>query len=686
LARVKPGKSGGKTGNKQSITRHPLFPATVALWFGALFGVGSLAIRPSLIEGLIVSAGIDAIIPAAAPPMGVITRILIALALAALGGTLGAWLARRISRPKPVAVQRRRGAARADEITRAPGSRRAKLAADEGRPRREYLDPAPLPGGATILDVSQFDLEGFEADEPTRLEPVEAHHDNWSIAPAQADFPMPAADPVQAPASAQVFQPIASAPGTADRDEDAPPPLQAFVRDDIPEAAAPLPAEPAASDAPPPFSRPANLAANDALEVPHDHTEQAAAIGNDPAPFGNPSGNGPFAGPTVRPADDQPAADAPGHVTHEAEAPAGIAAPPASEQAESLREPFADPASPGMTQTAHAQEFPSPAPAAAHPEPLARLDGESEDRFEPLPPKPRPGSIFEQKPAASLFTQPLTTPVSHFGYSSPITHDPEPVFGESPADQEQAPAEPEAKAADPVAAERIAGARLDDLSHVELLERLALSMRGKRSAAAASEAPQAGLSPEPAETAEPVESGATPSHEEPSASAPPPVPVIPAALRPIGLDEDDDADLLPAFVPPRHIGQAKASEASTPAPFAAPTPTPETLPEDRQAPAAPENAETDDLDAGYSSLLSLSRPAAGQQRFIRIEEPEPLSADVEPVVIFPGKEPGASERPFSRPSDPASGSAGERPAIDPEETERALRTALANIQRMSGAA
>jgi hypothetical protein len=212
---------------------------------------------------------------------------------------------------------------------------------------------------------------------------------------------------------------------------------------------------------------------------------------------------------------------------------------------------------------------------------------------------------------------------------------------------------------------------------------------GKRSAAAVSEAPQAGLSPAPAETAEPAEPvdyAAATNFEIPSASTPPPVPVIPAALRPIGLDEDDDVDLLPAFVPPRHIGQAKTGEASTPAPFGAPSPTPEAQPEDRQAPAATENAETDDLDAGYSSLLSLSRPAAGHQRFIRIEEPEPLSADVEPVVVFPGKEPGASERPFSRPSDPASRPDGERPAIDPEETDRALRTALANIQRMSGGA
>jgi len=195
LAKVKTGKSGGK----QSLTRHPLFPATVALWFGALFGVGSLAIRPSLIEGLIVSSGIDLIIPAAAPPMGVTTRILIALALAALGGTLGAWLARRLSQPKSVAVPRKRGAPSAgakgaprSQSAQAGGARRSRLAlSEEGRPRREYVDHAPLPGQANILDVSQFDLDGFEAEEPDRIEAIGASE---AIEAIHEDLPPPIAE------------------------------------------------------------------------------------------------------------------------------------------------------------------------------------------------------------------------------------------------------------------------------------------------------------------------------------------------------------------------------------------------------------------------------------------------------------------------------------------------------------
>src|SRR5690348_7996627 len=41
-----------KARGKLPISRHPLFPATVALWFGALFGLGSLAIRPSALDSL----------------------------------------------------------------------------------------------------------------------------------------------------------------------------------------------------------------------------------------------------------------------------------------------------------------------------------------------------------------------------------------------------------------------------------------------------------------------------------------------------------------------------------------------------------------------------------------------------------------------------------------------------------
>ena len=101
-------QSKRKSAGNKPITSHPLFAAVVALWFGALFGLGSLAIRPALFESLVLKSGIDLIIPAAAPPLGVTARILIALAMAACGAVIGAILAHRMTRPKAAPVARKR--------------------------------------------------------------------------------------------------------------------------------------------------------------------------------------------------------------------------------------------------------------------------------------------------------------------------------------------------------------------------------------------------------------------------------------------------------------------------------------------------------------------------------------------------------------------------------------------------
>ena len=73
----------------------------VALWFAALMGTGSLVLRPELIEGLIQALRIDTIIPAAAPPLGMTFRLLLALMLGLVGGAIGWAVARRIAGPAP---------------------------------------------------------------------------------------------------------------------------------------------------------------------------------------------------------------------------------------------------------------------------------------------------------------------------------------------------------------------------------------------------------------------------------------------------------------------------------------------------------------------------------------------------------------------------------------------------------
>ena len=85
---------------EQAIHRHPLFPAIVALWFAALLGVGSLALSTSLIEALVLAGGIDAVVPAAAPPLGIKARLLLALFLGLAGAGAGYVLARRLAEAK----------------------------------------------------------------------------------------------------------------------------------------------------------------------------------------------------------------------------------------------------------------------------------------------------------------------------------------------------------------------------------------------------------------------------------------------------------------------------------------------------------------------------------------------------------------------------------------------------------
>lgn len=89
----------------QPITRHPLFPAIVALWFATLLGVGSLLLRTSLIESAVVASHLDSLIPAAAPPLGTTARLMLAGLLSLPGGIIGWILAKRLGAPKKAGPQ-----------------------------------------------------------------------------------------------------------------------------------------------------------------------------------------------------------------------------------------------------------------------------------------------------------------------------------------------------------------------------------------------------------------------------------------------------------------------------------------------------------------------------------------------------------------------------------------------------
>ena len=231
-----------KPAKGKPISGHPLFPAVVALWFGALFGLGSLAIRPTLIEGVVLRSGIDLIVPAAAPPLGVTARILIALVMAALGAAIGAALAIRVARPKVVLRERKRTAANPGAAAEAEaalwnsrnvytdgpvlrplsadddqdatidstgllaGRRRALAVEQEERPFEPH-DLAPLPGGEPqIFDISATQLApGAEPDAVAGILATEALDLGAFPAPApvepqpQPAFQAPLPDATPAP-------------------------------------------------------------------------------------------------------------------------------------------------------------------------------------------------------------------------------------------------------------------------------------------------------------------------------------------------------------------------------------------------------------------------------------------------------------------------------------------------------
>jgi hypothetical protein len=198
------------------ITSHQLFPAVVALWFGALFGLGSLAVRPSLLESVVMASRIDLVIPAAAPPLGVTARILLALGLAAAGSAIGLIIARRLSRPKPEVRERKRTKL-ADREEAAPrynhhpvadeaedemnggilAQRRRALTIEHDEEDFVPHEMAPLPGGAPqILDISKVGFEAPPAHMPLDLSDYQHEPARQEFQPQPVSAPVPQAEPV----------------------------------------------------------------------------------------------------------------------------------------------------------------------------------------------------------------------------------------------------------------------------------------------------------------------------------------------------------------------------------------------------------------------------------------------------------------------------------------------------------
>lgn len=147
-----------KPSNRQqaSISRHPLFPAIVALWFAALLGMGSFALSTSLIETLVLAGNVDRLIPAAAPPLGATARLLLALALGIAGGALGWLLALRLAETKEAA----------------PAPQVFKVAETDLVPPAPWTPPATQDAPAFIAEAAEEAPVAEAAPTPTAAERI----------------------------------------------------------------------------------------------------------------------------------------------------------------------------------------------------------------------------------------------------------------------------------------------------------------------------------------------------------------------------------------------------------------------------------------------------------------------------------------------------------------------------------
>lgn len=598
---------------KRPLSSHPLFPAVVALWFGSLFGLGSLAVRPALIEALVLKLHIDVILPFAAPPLGIKARVLMALVMAIGGGMIGIALGRAINRPKQKAVkacQQRHTilSGLMGHGRETPQPRRRPLAIHEDHGPNYHAEFAPLPGGQPqilpqILDVTEFDFtQADEAGETVAEQAMHQLHVTVHAEPNTLDLAgfissEPVAHPVANETQAITAQVSSSAVGFAA--------AQADLADQAmtPDREIPSP-EPANQFRP-----------FDASPLPHS--------------------------PDL--ADVEPTVEA--HPTEDmmpvSKAPAAVSADGAMNHADLVE------------RLARSMRERRERLARSHPQKAAAIPHTSRDSLEPATPH-----------AVGL---PVAAPAI-----------PEKMDGIPPSISVQA-------------------------EHVESPSFSINSLE---------------VEDQPFEKPDANEDRLASTHQG--------IQQLPAAFRPLPLDDPEPTPDDFSHVPARTIAIPAAPSPEQHQPEPVSESTGEGILSDQASTGhvAAEDVETDVLEEGYSSLLGLSRPAPARQTMIRIEESDPsgpASSEFEPAVVFPGQRlqtsiaPSATPRPFAAPApEPAPELAGatadhgdsitalrrfdapvraaapaEPAPVDPdqqEETERALRTALATLQRMTSAA
>lgn len=622
MARI---ETRGNAKAKASITRHPLFPAMVALWCAALLSLGSLAIGTVALENLVLALRVDLVLPIAAPPLGIKARILLALALFFVGAISGYMLARRIARPRDVVAPRSfrqmdaadapyedgEDFARLDAATNnqnanaIPGRRRA-LAMEEDY-ALEFHEHMPLPGGAPqILDLAELgafteitDGDDGEVEQEAvaaaiAVEPAETNHvyDPWNRhslpIPTQAHQPVPPSTIAFTPSAALVDEARPFAAPSANL-------IGVYAQ---------------GTDESEPYSQPAPTQFASPFAQPEAITSETGAFETgEPQLVYAASALRAFATPapqTFKPETE--VAAAPLAAAPESEPVVAVLGLVPSDAAEKLM--TAPIASLGVVELAERLALAiSRRRGSAHAAPVAEI----------APAAPEPGQHFAvpsafAPPTEGAAIEPPATP-----FSAPIEQAPPPRFA----------------------------------------------------------VPLAFAAPAPAAPANPISEMASPlSSAQPTA--------MPSAMRPLSFDDQDDEESLDSVLPPSLFGRPGQPVPAAVQGFPPQPPIAETEPAQTEAPDGAD-------EESFGSLLGM-KPTL-RETFVRVEEPVDEQAPVEPVVIFPGQSGhtpfnnGTSVRRFDSPGAMAAGTASAMPApVNPEETERALKAALATLQRMSGAA
>ena len=623
---------------KVPISAHPAFPALVALWFAALFGLGSFVLPAALVERAVLATGLDAILPAAAPPLGMTAKLALALGATVLGAVLGWLLGRRVAAAA--------GAQRAAPATFSQGGQRRPISAKEelghdgfDAPREGEDAPAPEPARRRrALAVND------ESGPSEFLDRAPLPGSDWS-APGYEPLPQSAAEPVT--------EPSGHGPTMADGDDDALDLALATALEDRFDSPAPVLARRSDDDSAP-------FVGNAAIDARAEPAEM-------PAPFAR--------------RGEQPPAPEP-FSAFAAPAPSSAPNPvPEPEEGPATALPFAPPSLAHLRNDAAADRAPAD-------------DGEQPDTASTTPAVP-----VTDRPLGELGMVELVERLA-----TSLRDAPQPARGLPLADagsQDFAPAAAPGDAA-PARLRAFDTSLLlgmggddeedeDDGDTPGFSLPLNLPHGFSRSVDTPAEAEEDNAADARADVAG---TGEEETEDKPAAPT-----GAPAAFAAPPFASPAVASFAAPFAPPA-TAIPTATATTSAVTFAMPTPAPATsiaADDGDDGDGEPDDA----LDEGYSSLLALSGAPARQPEPdpVRIDEPEPDGRDRPVSVVFPGQDQPArpsfsppSEavaRPFAPPSDPAAARAAAADAPtpakpDPDTAERELREALERLQRMQG--